>query len=422
MAPFLAGAGLWLAVRFARAASSRRRVVVPILALAAGFALPAVPVGWQCRRITGEFAILPGFGGVNAHIGNNPHRDETLRIRPGYHWRRLIWEPRREGVVGLWEENRYFYRRVKDYIAEDFGGFVRGLGAKTLQFVSSREIPRNRSLYALRPESRLLAALAWKVGGFGFPFGVLLPLAALGAWVHRRRIPGPILLFLALYPPAVVAVFVADRYRLTVVPALAILAGGGATALGQALVARRWRILTAQGAAVAALAILVSVPARFAVEQDDVFEAERLRDTAAGQAAAGRLREAESSLRRALEARPGDLEALLALGTVLSLEGRHAEARAAIAQVLRVAPDYPMAHWTMGAVLDREGDIERALAAWREAVRHDPGLFEAHAQLGRALARLGRWDEARPSFEAAVALRPDSEEARALEELRRARR
>ena len=90
-----------------------------------------------------------------------------------------------------WKKQRFFMERVEEYVRSDPAGFIGGLVGKALRFISSREIPRNVDVYVMSNWSKLLGILAWKVGGFGFPFGVLLPLAILGAIAARREISAP---------------------------------------------------------------------------------------------------------------------------------------------------------------------------------------------------------------------------------------
>ena len=117
--------------------------------------------------------------------------------------------------------------------------------------VVSREIPRNEDVYLFRSDSLVLRAGLWRVGSFGFPFGLLFPLAALGAVAERRRVPWPIWLFLASYAAVLVSVFAVGRYRIALVPPLAILAGAGAISLASALRERRHHQL------LASLAVLI---------------------------------------------------------------------------------------------------------------------------------------------------------------------
>ena len=144
---------------------------------------------------------------------------------------------------------------------------------KTVEFASSRELPRNEDMYVARRYSRLLSALIWKAGAFGFPFGILLPLALVGIVRHAKRIPAPVYGFLLLYPAAIIGVFVSGRYRIPVVPILAVPAAAGALYCVDLVRGERWPRAAAIAGAVCVVAAATSAAGPFAVEKFD-YEAE----------------------------------------------------------------------------------------------------------------------------------------------------
>ena len=72
----------------------------------------------------------------------------------------------------------------------------------------------------------MLRVLLWKVPGIAFPFGLLLPLAAVGLGVAWRRAP-VLAASVVLLGLAVAAFFVTARYRAPLVPLLALFAAAG---------------------------------------------------------------------------------------------------------------------------------------------------------------------------------------------------
>ena len=194
---------------------------------------------------SGRFTVLPSSAGLNLFLGNNVNQCATLSLRPGLDWDLLERLPRSQGAVGLWSENDWFRRRVLEYAVHSPGSFVAGLARKAGALVVSREIPRNEDVYLFRSDSLILRAGLWRLGSFGFPFGLLFSLAALGAVAERRRVPWAIWLFLASYAAVLISVFAVGRYRIALIPPLAILAGAGAMSLATALRERRHqRLLT----------------------------------------------------------------------------------------------------------------------------------------------------------------------------------
>ena len=426
--PFALVATLWLLWRV-RGAGWRRPAATALLAAAGALAVIA-PFGWLSVRAAGKLVLAPASGGLNLYLGNNPKRCETLAIRPGWAWDRLIQEPLGAGGGEAFANGGHFSQRALTYLVEDPAGFAAGLGAKAIDFLSSRETPRNVDPYLYRHWSPLLAALLWERAGLGFPFGLLFPLALLGAALCWGRTPPPVWLFLLLYPAAVILVFPAARYRAPILPVLAVLAAGGAVAFAAVVAARDRRRLAAGCAALAAGVAFSWLPAPSCPDRGgweaELYTLAGLARLARGDAAAG-----ERYLERAMALDPRNAEAMNGLanlrlgqrrteearalfaraestgvalevtrnnvGNLLAAEGRLGEARASFAAALRANPLYPPAHNNLGVLLSRSGQPGAELFL-REALRLAPGYEEARNNLGNVLAREGRRAEAEATF------------------------
>jgi len=269
----LAGA-LWVAF-----STYRNRGIVPLLTHLViglvGFLLPTFPVAiLNYYRGLGEFSFLPFSGGLNLYIGNNPNPCETLTARPGWDWTSLTTLPYRKGIEQRSEHPAFFYKDVLAFLVTHPAAFLLNLLEKAGRFLTSREIPRNLDIYVFRPWSVSLRLLVWKVGGFGFPFGILLPLAAIGGLLQRRRIPPVFWLFLILYSVSVVLVFVADRYRVPIIPVMAILAAAGTLSFVEIAKGREWKRLILLAGVILGIALASSLPRPICEEMID-FESER---------------------------------------------------------------------------------------------------------------------------------------------------
>jgi Flp pilus assembly protein TadD/4-amino-4-deoxy-L-arabinose transferase-like glycosyltransferase len=436
--PFLLVAALWLALRL-----RSQRVPLPataglLVALGCGFLAVTMPVAVAAGRITGRASFLPASAGINLWIGNNPDRERTLAIRPGSDWEELTHLPRAAGITLKRDTSRYFQKRVLEYARSRPLHLLLGLGEKGVQLASSREIPRNFDVYLLRDSSRLLGALLWKAGGFGFPFGVLLPLALAGFVLHRPRL-GLIAAFCASYGAAIVLVFVSGRYRAPLVPALAVAGGAGLVALTELVRSRAWPRLAAALAAAGALGLVTVLPGPFAQERTN-YRAEM--EYLLGRQAVNR-REPDAALAhlgRAVALDPGHADAHTALGTLLHDLGRDDEAVVHFERAIAADADQPLALANLARVLAERGDTvgaEEKLRLAVEADPYDPKLLVdwatalawsgRHAEAlevfrrahemggddpallhrwGRLLATLGSETEARERLEAAIALDP----------------
>jgi 4-amino-4-deoxy-L-arabinose transferase-like glycosyltransferase len=258
----------FLEVRRRESWLSGARVLGPALA---GLVLVLGPVGWGLAAKTGHTGIIPPSGGVNLFIGNNADYEQTINVRPGLRWDRLMSEPSRHGYdPDPWSGQPYFMDQVMAFGRETPGSLLALWGTKTTQLGSSRELPRNQDVYLHRQWSGVLSLLVFKAGPWGFPWGMVFPLAGLGLVVGWRRIPVSILVLLAMSGAALVMVFVSSRYRSPLVPLMAVLAGQGLM-WGIRTVRNRDRglVVKASGLLVVCL-VLTTVPGPFAQESVDL--------------------------------------------------------------------------------------------------------------------------------------------------------
>jgi tetratricopeptide (TPR) repeat protein len=121
----------------------------------------------------------------------------------------------------------------------------------------------------------------------------------------------------------------------------------------------------------------------------------------------GRLADAESYWRRAIDANPRFVDAWLNLGTLLKGLNRLHDVVVLFRQLLEVCPDLADVHNHLGSVLQDLGRLAEAEAAYRQASLIRPERVEFHYNLGTVLRPLGRWHEAAQSYQRAIAISPD---------------
>lgn len=386
--PFLVMSCLWLAVCFYRRRIHLLEYSKLTAAALAGFLLVSVPVGILSYRVLGRVTILPYSGGINFYIGNNPDYKASIAVRPGLGWRNLTELPLREGITDTGEYNKFFYDKAKEYIRSDPLGFAAGLCSKTVQYASSREIPRNIDVYLFRKWSALLSTGVWKLGGFGFPFGVVLPLAVSGLVFLRRKVPGPVWLFVVFYSGMVILAFVSARYRMPAIPVVAVLAGGGCIAVWQILQARQWRKLGLAAAVMACVVLAGSLPGAFAEEQLN-WEAELYFSVGDSLSRYGRIEEAIGPYCKAVELDDDYLEAHNNLGNAYFRLGRLEEAFEQYSEALRIKPDDAVSLNGMGSVCYKQGRLDDAIECYERALVSRPGYPSAMTNLANALAQRG---------------------------------
>ena len=122
--------------------------------------------------------------------------------------------------------------------------------------------------------------------------------------------------------------------------------------------------------------------------------------------AAGRAKEAEASLRKALELKHDDAIALFQLGNALVELGNFSAAAASFRQAVECAPDNTAARINLAQAWRRAGRIDEAIEAYGEAIKVDPASAELHAGFGFVLHRRGRLDQAIAAYREALRLEP----------------
>ena len=423
---------LVLAVIWSIAAAVRQSRWKPALAACVlattGTALPIGAVTWHNYVASHEWVLISTNGGINFYIGNNPRADETIAIRPGEYWRRLARESLSDDVQTRADQSRFFFKKALSYAADQPVDFLRGLGRKALQLINAREIPRNVDPYAYREFSGLLSVLMWRLGPFGFPFGLLAPLAVVGVVVSvaesRETLKARLALigFILAYGASVVLFFVSSRHRLPIMPAVVIFSAAGLVwlweqmgrqrgTLGQrGLHPKRRRVAYAAATAFVVTAVVVNLPVAAPTDHVD-FEAELRLCVGDAYARQGRLDIAEQYLRDALLIAPNSANAHNKLAHVLARRGEFAEAEHLLDRALALDADSSEARRLLGDLLRRRGQTEEAATLFNEALALDPFSPEAHAGLADLLTEtavaphaVGRLDEAIVHYREAVRL------------------
>jgi len=408
--PFFSAGCAWLIISLHRAHVSRRLLAGIIALLLTGFLLLSIPVALQNYQVTGHFGILPASGGLNLYIGNNPNSRETISIRPGLEWHRLIRLPARHGVKGLWNRQQFFFQKVLEFVRAEPISFTKGLCYKAVLFVNSREIPRNTDIYLFHKWSVLLPVLVWKAGPIGFPFGVLFPLAVLGLILHWRRLPPPVILFLIFYPFSIILVFVTSRYRVPVVPLMAIMAAAGLRSYLLAVGRRNWRLVGTGAACIAGALVLTCLPIRLC-QSDTSFEAELYYSLGYAKHLSCQYDEAIVYYRTACKIAPNDASIHNNLASALYELRRFEDAIDHYSIALRISADNAEVHNNLGMALTKKGNVGEAKLHYLEALRYEPTLSDAHNNLGLILVKEGELSDAIDHFMQALRIEPDFLEA-----------
>lgn len=390
----------------------RRAALTAAALFVAGAALAPALVTARNYRLTGDPVFIASQGGVNLFVGNRPEADGFTPSTP----RRYHFAGPYEDSVGLYgrraaeealgrplsasQAQTYWVRRVLQWWRHDPLSALKLTGKKCVLVWTHREIRNNLAYDFVRAE---FARCLWFTFGFWFagPFGLLgMALAWRQASVpedrasERRRAPGDpsslsrprsasrfLVLFVLVYVASFVPFFVADRYRLPVVPPLLLFGAYACAWMGEQAQRREWKAFVWAGGALAALALFVNVdwyctvtPATWAL---DYWSAGN------GYQQMGHLREAEGEHRKALALDPSNPEIWTNLGVDQYGSGRDREASASFRRAIALLTPSGTAYFDLALCELDLHDPDRARRHLEQAVAVDPEYSLARVKLAR---------------------------------------
>ncbi|MEZ6013484.1 MAG: tetratricopeptide repeat protein [Planctomycetota bacterium] len=406
--------------------------------LALGACLAILPVTVR-NALEGDPTLIATQGGVNLWIGNNPSSDGSTAIVPGtrggwwegFHDTRAAAAAATGRALRATEVSGYYFRRTWDFVRERPAFALQLLLWKARLFLSARELGNNTD------ERFIAERFAPWLGSLPVRFGWLAAFGAVGLLLAALRGSSGRLVggFVALYAASVVLFFVNTRFRLPVVPGLAIGAVYFVERLRVVLTGRgpKWELL----AAPIALGVLAFAYLPLPGVRDG--RATGLMDLAKAELARGDARAARALLEEALTLEPNQVFARVAFASVLQQTGeperavrlmeetqrlpggdrpevtaqlvdalvdagRPADGQRIAESALARDPRQPSLHYGLARALGMLGDAPSARAALLRVLEQDPSAAHAAFSLGDLEAALGDKVAARAAFGRVLAL------------------
>ena len=365
---------------------------------ALGLAAATLAVGllpsWIHNARQGEgFTLVSSSGGINFFIGNNPQATGRFHIPKGEkftgftHWdfqenTQVIAERALGRKLSPSEVSAYWYGRGLDFWAERPGQALGLIGKKLLLALNGEEMPVHHP-YVFAKE--IVPILGWLLS-----FGVVFPFALLGVWLGVKRQPGAGLLVwcAAAYLATLLVFFVADRFRIAMLPMLLPLAGLGIFRLAgehsRRSLLRMWPCLLILAASFG----LTQIPMTSASFNNKAI-ARGYNRMGKAEGERGDLEAAEVYFRHALKlAGPDDGIALMNLGKVYELRGETDGAVKLYQEVAARNPENRVARILLARMAEQSGKLEEAIDWWKEVANLMADPARAHAEIRRLQARL----------------------------------
>jgi Tetratricopeptide repeat len=392
-------------------ARSHFRIVGCALVLL-GIAIGTSPCWLHNYFIARDRVFLSAHSGINFWIGNNPDANGYPRFPPGLRAGQAAMLQDSidvaESVAGhplkRGEVSQYWSAKARDYIADHPLAWLRLLGLKLRNFWSAFQYDDLSLITNLREQ------------GVTFPgiyFGLLAVLALpamiltwntarLGRWIT-----GAIFLqMLALLP-----VFTTERYRLPIVPGLAVFAAFGLVTLFSNLAAGNVRPVLSYAMLLMVSTLFVSWPQRGpSLWALDAYNS-------GWQALeSGNLSLAERKLELARAYVPDNAETNFALGNLKLAQNDTSAASSLYLTTLHLDPRHRGAINNLGVLALENGQPEMAEQRFREALAIDGRNPKTHFLLAKTLIAKGQNGNARAEIDRALALKPDQPEFKELRE------
>jgi len=376
---------------------------VQLVAMGLGALLLGISPSWIVNVRLGQPAIpISSQGGMVFFLGNNPEADGTFHVPRSLRWSghdvfayQRDAEKIAEAAIGHrpspGEVSRYWFGQGLAFWRQDPQAALKLAWHKALLSISGEEIPVHLPYAFLRAEIPLL--------GLCLSFSALFPLALVGLLRGRKRVifAEALSVAAACYLGSLIAFYVVDRFRLSLLPMLVPLAGVGLVELGReiAAVGRAGgdRSRSLRDLALSLLVLVVGfVSTRLVLSPDPIqkhylcFGYNRMGAVALS---LGRLEEAERYIRKSLEASAPvpDVEALNTQGALHERRGQDERAGESYRQAAALDPTLREARVNLARLAERKDRAQEAIDWWREVARISADPTQANAEIQRLTNR-----------------------------------
>jgi 4-amino-4-deoxy-L-arabinose transferase-like glycosyltransferase len=363
----------------------RKNWTLTLLALLAGLAITILPVSIRNYTVSKQFVLISANAGINLYIGNNENTAETINIRPGQDWDKLVAEPYRNGAENDVQAAKFFKNKVTTFAIQYPVLFLKGLTIKTMQFFNSREIPRNVDIYTFRPYSTILNITTFQLGSFSFPFGLVAPLALWGILISikeniRQRI---IIYYVIIYSISIILFFPASRYMMPVIPIFLIFAGIGLTAL----LAKNKNIRQRIPGILFVIFFLLTLNLPIKLPSDNInYNAELHTNLGVGLQTRGAIYNSIAEYKKAISLNPDNADTYHFLGTTYRTMNNHILAIENFEKAIQIRPNHAQALQDLAIERFQQGYTEESIRLLRKSLLANPD--NKHAMINLAIGLL----------------------------------
>lgn len=394
-----------------------------------------LPVTLRNFALSNDIVLISSNGGLNFFTGNNRFSDGTSAIQPGILWNRVMKQQHSMPHFSAasisrawWEKGCYF---IIQNPAESFKLFLK----KLLLFINDLELRNNRDIDFSKDYSMVL-----RFPSPGFGMLVMFSLPGMGIALKEFRRFKPLYLVPAMILAVNLIFFTCSRYRIGIVPFLAIFAFYFIEYLIQQY--RRKKFFNLLSASFFILLLYLFThqniwPVQsknfsrdyfylgniYAYKKDFrsalkcYFKAAELAPEDPDPCLAsgvvcektGDTRNACIAYRKTLSLAPDSIDALVNLSSLLIRSGKTVEAGKLITGLKHHNPDHPLLHFNLASCLDLLGKHNKALYEYRHSLNLGGPKAAIYNNIGYIFLKYrARIPDAVKLIEKAVRMEPDN--------------
>ena len=368
------------------------------------------PFTWHNLRAEGDLIALSSAGGITFYLGNNPTAAGTLSLGgvitgevATQHEEQLSMA---EQVLGRrltsGQASAFWYKRGLTFIRKHPRWWAWILWRKFRLYFSNDEVA---NVYAFSAERQDIPILRW----LALPFGVIAALGLVGlvlsAREHRAE---PILLLFGVGFLSCMVFYTSSRFRLPMVPLLAVLGGWGMNRMVWWYGLGSRRRLVAAGLVVVVLAGLMALPVGGDWPSPERFGRRQLASMFARN---GQVSRAMAVLEPQLDPNipaPDRAEAYLVLGRIEMEQRRYPQAVEALEAARRLNPENHAILRDLAFANHELGRYAQAVEYARTVLRKNPRYVACRLLIGDSLVKQRKWSEAIEELSAVRALEPQN--------------
>ncbi len=357
-----------------------------------------------------DFVLIAGNAGFNFYSGNNPKADGSfyspldiaLNQEGMFRDAKIIAKMTLGRDLKTSEVSGFWFNRAMTFIKSEPLNYLKLLFRKLTLLFSPREFFHEVEYYSILGKIKI-----FKIMFLDLRF--ILPFAFLGMLSSLKNFKKTALLYLILVTLSfsIIVFFVTTRYRLSMVPFLAIFASCGIFSLWEAFKLKKYTKLGLLCLALFCIYILTNHRIFYKNETGNSGESAlefryHLRKAIDYTNEKSDYQNAIEEVKMADHIQPNNHYCLLTYGTISFNMHDFKTAEEKFKEAIRVFPFYVDAYYNLGFLYNIEQRFDEAKSALREAVFLDPENAEAHFELGKAYKASGELKLSREEFNLAL--------------------